>query len=105
MFDNITVHVRGLEALGTPSKSYGNLLIPMSRMPKDTTLQVARKTTVETWDIAAILAIVRRELEANEISSTIISAKKPRRLQAHRPPSGTLKLSHLLLLVRIKVSR
>ena len=45
IFDNLNVHVRGLEAMGITSERYGSLLIPvvMSRMPSEITLQVARK--------------------------------------------------------------
>ena len=44
LYDNILVHVRGLESLGVSSEKYGSLLIPMimSCMPNKITLQIAR---------------------------------------------------------------
>eukprot|EP00795_Rhopilema_esculentum_P003257 gene3257-1583_t len=45
IYDNIAVHVRGLQSLGIPPESYGNLLIPiiMSRLPQEITMQIVRK--------------------------------------------------------------
>ena len=45
IFDNLNIHVGGLEALGITLERYGSLLIPavMSRMPLESTRQVARK--------------------------------------------------------------
>ena len=73
IYDSINVHVRGLEALGMSSASYGILLVPiiMARMPREITLHVARKTTEEVWPIKEILDIVRREIEARELSDNI----------------------------------
>ena len=52
IFDSITIHVCGLESLGTAPESYGNLLIPifMSRMPKDVTLQDGSKEQDSTYN-------------------------------------------------------
>ena len=73
IYDRINVHVRGLEALGMSSASYGSLLVPilMARMPREITLHVARKTTEEVWPIKEILDIVRREIEARKLSDNI----------------------------------
>ncbi|XP_065054444.1 uncharacterized protein LOC135683188 [Rhopilema esculentum] len=70
IYDNINVHVRGLETLGISSERYGSLLVPviMSRMPAEITLQVARKTSEQIWRIDEILDIIRKEIEAREIS-------------------------------------
>ena len=44
VYDKISVHVRGLEALGVSSKEYGSLLIPilMSKLPNDLRMRIAR---------------------------------------------------------------
>eukprot|EP00795_Rhopilema_esculentum_P016270 gene16270-biopygen5527 len=70
IYDNINVQVRGLETLGISSERYGSLLVPviMSRMPAEITLQVARKTSEQIWRIDEILDIIRKEIEAREIS-------------------------------------
>ena len=95
IYDNINIHVRGLESLGVTSKSYGSLLVPiiMSRMPREITLQFARKTSEDVWDINEILDIIRRELEAIEVSSKIIAMeKRAERSTQQRPksPKGTV---------------
>ena len=73
MLDKINVHVRGLESLGMPQESYGSLLIPiiMQRMPGEITVQVARKVTEDIWPIQEILDIIRREIEARELSESV----------------------------------
>lgn len=78
IFDNINVHVRGLETLGMPSENYGSLLIPiiMSRMPKEITTQVARKITQEVWPIDEILEIIKSEIEAKEFAERVTSTEK-----------------------------
>ena len=43
----------------------------MSRMPREITLQVARKTIEEVWPIHEILEIVIKEIEAMELSENI----------------------------------
>ena len=47
LFDNINVHIRGLESLGISSDQYGCLLVPviLKRMPEDINLQVARNVS------------------------------------------------------------
>ena len=45
VYDKITVHIRGLTALGVGSDQYGSLLIPiiMSKMPNEIRLRIARE--------------------------------------------------------------
>ena len=43
----------------------------MARMPRKITLHVARKTTEEVWLIEEILDIVRKQIEARELSKNI----------------------------------
>jgi len=94
IYDSINVHIRGLESLGITAESYGSLLIQiiMAKMPRDITLRVARKTSEDIWDIDEILEIIRKELEANEISSKIIATeRRAERSTQQRPksPQGT----------------
>ena len=78
IFDNITVYVRGLESLGISAEKYGSLLIPvtMSRMPSDISLQVARKTSEDIWNVTEIMAIIQQEIEAREISLKNVTEEK-----------------------------
>ena len=94
IYDNINIHVRGLDALGMSFSSYGSLLVPilMSKMPREVTLQVARKTTEEVWPIDEIMDIVRREIEAMELSDSIRPMeKKFERPSRPKSPQGTTK--------------
>ncbi|XP_065062963.1 uncharacterized protein LOC135689604 [Rhopilema esculentum] len=96
IYDSINVHVRGLEALGMSSASYGSLLVPilMARMPREITLHVARKTTEEVWPIKEILEIVKKEIEARELSDNIKPVeKKCDKTSGYGPksPQGTTK--------------
>ncbi|XP_065069866.1 uncharacterized protein LOC135694908, partial [Rhopilema esculentum] len=96
IYDSINVHVRGLEALGMSSASYGSLLVPilMARMPREITLHVARKTTEEVWPIKEILEIVKKEIEARELSDNITPVeRKFDKTSGYGPksPQGTTK--------------
>ena len=92
ILDKINIHVRGLESLGMPQESYGSLLIPiiMQRMPGEITVQVARKVTEDIWPIKEILDIIRREIEARELSESVSVSRKT----VQQPPKvsfGTTK--------------
>ncbi len=96
IYDNIMIHIRGLESLGIASEKYGSLLIPLiiSRMPGEIALQVARKTSEDIWQINEIMDIIRKEIEAREISERIQAAdrKKPEKFikpQASSPVGTT----------------
>ena len=94
IYDNTNIHVRGLDALGMSSSSYGSLLVPilMSKMPREITLQVARKTTEEVWPIDEIMDIVRREIEVMKLSDSIRPMeKKFERPSRPKSPQGTTK--------------
>ena len=73
LYDNIQVLIRGLESLDVSSKQYGSLLIPviMSHMPTEITLQIARKTSQDVWEINEILDIILAEIEAREVSEKV----------------------------------
>ena len=99
IYDTIMVHVRGLESLGVSSEKYGSLLVPViiSRMPEEIALEVARKTTENVWDIKDIMDIIRKEIEAREVSKKIIgqerkkSEKETKQQQRQFMPQATTK--------------
>ena len=68
IYDNISVHIRGLEALGVPAEKYGFVLIPvkMNGIPYKKAVIVARKTTEDVWNINEILETIHIELEGRE---------------------------------------
>lgn len=78
LYDKINVQVRGLHALGISSEQYGALLIPviMTRLPSDIALEVSRKTEEDIWRINDVMEIIRKEIEAREMSEKIISEKR-----------------------------
>ena len=74
------------------SEKYGSLLIPViiSRMPSEISLQVARKTSEEVWNITAIMEVIEKEIEAQEISRVIsVRERKPEKVTTH--PTGTTR--------------
>ena len=78
VFDQISVHVRGLDSLGVSADQYGSLLIPiiMSKLPSEIRLQVARKATSDVWQIEELLKTIKFEVEAREMSETTRSSEK-----------------------------
>ena len=78
LYDKINVQVRGLHALGISSEQYGALLIPviMTRLPTEISLEVSRKTEEDIWRIDEVMEIIRKEIEAREMSEKIISEKR-----------------------------
>ena len=95
IYDKININVRGLDALGMPPETYGNLLIPisMAKMPREISMLVARETSNAAWHVKDILKIIDSEIEANEISS-LISKSMPKVNEMDRVPAriqGTTK--------------
>ena len=86
VYDKINVNVRGL---GVKSEQYGSLLFPvvMSKLPPELRIQVARKTADELWKIEDILEIIRKELEAREISESV-RTNNPRFNDIHKHKEG-----------------
>ena len=70
VYNKISVHVRGLEALGVSSKEYGSLLIPilMSELPNDLRMRIARESKDEVWKIDELIETLRVEIEVREAS-------------------------------------
>ena len=73
VYDQISVHVRGLASLGISTEQYGSLLIPvvMSKLPNEIRLQVARNTTDYIWKIEELLQTIKKEVEARETSEHV----------------------------------
>ena len=73
VYDKINVNTRCLEALGIKSDQYGCFLIPIivSKLPDDVRLQIARVTTRDVWDVSELMKVMKTEVEAQEISSTV----------------------------------
>ena len=69
LFDKIEINIRGLNALGVESQSFGNLLVPivMEKIPSELRLVVSRKFgSEESWNLDALLSALKTELEARE---------------------------------------
>ena len=64
IFDQLNIHVRGLEALGVNSQQYGSLLIPiiMSNVPAEICVIIARKTEHKIWEFQEILETLKAEV-------------------------------------------
>ena len=73
VYDKISVHVRGLEALGIRAEQCGSFLIPviMSKLTSEIRLQVAKVSTQEVWNIEKLLRVIKGEVEAWELSEGI----------------------------------
>ena len=73
MYDKVSVNVRGLEAMGIHSEQYGSLLIPviMCKLPIEVRLQIARNTKKDVWVIKDLLELIRKEVEARELSEHV----------------------------------
>mgnify|MGYP000205828778 CR=1 FL=1 len=60
LFDKIEINIRGLNALGVESQSFGNLLVPivMEKIPSELRLVVSRKFgSEESWNLDALLSV------------------------------------------------
>ena len=73
MYDKVSVNVRGLEAMGIHGEQYGSLLIPviMCKLPIDVRLQIARNIKKDVWVIKDLLELIRKEVEARELSEHV----------------------------------
>ena len=91
VYDQISVHVRGLSSLGISTDQYGSLLIPvvMSKLPEEIRLQVARNTTDEIWKIEDLLQTIKKEVEARETSEHVKTTESARKPPFVKPPIPT----------------
>lgn len=80
VYDKVSVNIRGLESLGIKSQQYGSMLIPiiMAKLPPQVRIQVARSAINEVWDIDELLELIRKEIEARELSEKIQTTEQKR---------------------------
>ena len=91
IYDQITVHIRGLATLGIGSTQYGSLLIPiiMSKLPGEIRLRVARETKDDVWSLDDLMQVIQAEVEAREASEGVrMNAVKPPMPPSNRSSSG-----------------
>ena len=72
LYDQITVHIRGLEALEVNADQYGSLLIPliMSKLPSEVRLRIARESEGDVRKIKDLMKVLLTEIEAREAGDT-----------------------------------
>ena len=68
LYNHIEINIRSLKLLGIDFAQYGTLLIPkvMTKIPKETRLQITKKIGKENWELDQVLANLKIELEARE---------------------------------------
>lgn len=89
IYDKVSVHVRGLSSLGVASDQYGGLLIPviMSKLPNEVRMRIARETTGSVWKIDKLMEVIKREVEAREISESVkINEERTPKPPVYPPP-------------------
>ena len=71
-YDNICCHIRGQEAAGRATETYGDCLVPivLDRLPPQVRQQVPREHGSTDWAISPLLEALRREIEVLELVST-----------------------------------
>ena len=76
LMDVVEANVRGLQALGVPTESYGGLLssILMSKLPSELRLIVTRELSDKDWELDSLMRIIEREVDAREESSGGLTA-------------------------------
>ena len=99
VYDQINIHIRGLEALGVTADQYGSLLVPivMSRLPNQISLQIVRHTSQDVWTLGELLDLLRKEVEARELNDEVCIKEKPRNqgqlsIRQQLPTASTLFL-------------
>lgn len=80
VYDKVSVNIRGPESLGIQSQQYGSMLIPiiMAKLPPQVQIQVVRSMVNEVWDIEELLEVIRKEIEARELSEKIQTTEQKR---------------------------
>ena len=76
LYDQIRVQIRGREALGVKTETYGQFSIPviMSKLPTEIRLQVARATqkeSSEVWEIEELFKLIQKDIEARETTEQV----------------------------------
>ena len=68
IYDKVEANVRGLEALGIASDTYGSLLVPvlMNKLPEELRLIITRHFEGGIWHLEKLLKSFKEEVEARE---------------------------------------
>ena len=83
LYDSVETRIRNLRSLGISSDSYGSLLasVLLNRLPPELRVIVTREITDEEWNLAKVMEIFQKELDACEraaVSTTsTFQGKKP----------------------------
>ena len=80
IYDQVEIHVRGLQAQGVDSAQYGKLLIPimMAKIPEDLRLILSRQFCGDNWNLDELLRAFKTELEARErCASSSVGTSSP----------------------------
>ncbi len=66
----------------------------MSKLPQDVRIQIARNTSQGVWEMSPLLDVIRKEVEAREISESVrVCTAKPKG-QNPKPPTIKLLLNN-----------
>ena len=80
IYDQVEIHVRGLQAQRVDSSQYGTLLIPimMAKIPEDLRLILNRQFCGDNWNLDELLKVFKTELEAPErCASSSVGTSSP----------------------------
>ena len=85
IYDQVEIHVRGLQAQGVDSAQYGTLLIPimMAKIPEDLRLILSRQFCGDNWNLDELLKAFKTELEARERCASSSVGTSSRTNQVH----------------------
>ena len=88
IYDQVEIHVRGLQAQGVDSAQYGTLLIPimMAKIPEDLRLILSRQFCGDNWNLNELLKAFKTELEARERCASSSVGTSSRTNQVHSSP-------------------
>ena len=96
IYDQVEIHVRGLQAQGVDSAQYGALLIPimMAKLPEDLRLILSRQFCGDNWNLDELLKAFKTELEARErcASSSVGTSSRTNQVHSSLPKSREKKL-------------
>ncbi|KAL5476354.1 hypothetical protein EMCRGX_G026289 [Ephydatia muelleri] len=83
LYDSVETRIRNLRSLGISSDSYGSLLasVLLNRLPPELRVMVTREITDEEWNLAKVMEIFQKELDARERAAvstmSTFQGKKP----------------------------
>ena len=68
LYDQLETHIRGLQALGVESESYGSLLysVLVKKLPSELQLLVGRQLSSDDWTLQALMNTLEQEIVARE---------------------------------------